>query len=37
MENFLIQESLWEKIKEWAAFLVAVIPVTISIIQFLQN
>jgi hypothetical protein len=34
-EQFLIQESLWEKIKEWATFLVAIIPVTISIIQFL--
>jgi hypothetical protein len=36
-EQFLVKESLWEKIKDWGAFLVAVIPVAISIIQLLLN
>jgi hypothetical protein len=36
-EQFLIEESLWEKIKDWGAFLVAVVPVVISIIQFITN
>jgi hypothetical protein len=34
-DDILTKEPLWDKIKEWGAFLAAIIPVVISIIQFL--
>jgi hypothetical protein len=32
-QEVLTKEPLWEKVKEWGAFLVAIIPVAISIVQ----
>ena len=34
-ERFLIEESIWDKTKEIGTFLVAVVPVLISIIALL--
>jgi hypothetical protein len=34
-DDYLTKEPLWDKIKEWGAFLAAIIPVAVSVVQFL--